>query len=192
MKKKIMIFLFDGFSDWEIAYLTPEIRKNKTFDLVYFSYDGNPVFSMGGLRVMPDISLKDIHPEEVEMLILPGGTAWEEGENDFMDALVKDLLAEGKTVAAICAATAYLGKKGYLNDRKHTSNDLYYLKGIAPEYSGEKDYVNDLAVTGRNIITAKGIAPIEFAREIFAKLELYQDNDLEKWFQLFKNGIWSE
>lgn len=24
MKKKIIVYLFDGFSDWEIAYFTPE------------------------------------------------------------------------------------------------------------------------------------------------------------------------
>lgn len=41
-------------------------------------------------------------------------------------------------------------------------------------------------------ITANDIASIEFTREIFAKLELFNSNELEKWFQLFKNGIWSE
>ena len=29
MKKKIFVFLFDGFSDWEISYLTPEINKRQ-------------------------------------------------------------------------------------------------------------------------------------------------------------------
>jgi len=32
MKKQIFIFLFDGFSDWEIAYLTSEIQKSEKFD----------------------------------------------------------------------------------------------------------------------------------------------------------------
>lgn len=192
MKKKIFIFLFDGFSDWEIAYLTPEIKKNDEFDLIYFSQNGDSVLSMGGLRILPDISLKEINLNEVEMLILPGGTVWEKDENDFIDSFAKSLFATGKTIAAICAATAYLGKKGFLNDLKHTSNDLFYLKGIAPEYLGEQNYINSYAVTDKNIITAHGIAPIEFAKEIFQKLKLYNENDIEKWFQLFKNGIWSE
>jgi hypothetical protein len=66
------------------------------------------------------------------------------------------------------------------------------LKGIAPKYLGAQHYTNLLAVTDENIITANGIAPIEFAKEIFTKLKLYNDQDVEKWFQLFKNGIWSE
>jgi len=45
MKKKIFIFLFDGFSDWEIAFLTPELKKNKEFELIYFSKDGSSVYN---------------------------------------------------------------------------------------------------------------------------------------------------
>jgi hypothetical protein len=69
---------------------------------------------------------------------------------------------------------------------------LNYLKGIAPKYSGDENYQHSLAVTDRNIITANGIAPIEFACEIFKTIGLYSDDNIEKWFQLFKNGIWSE
>ena len=191
MKKKIFIFLFNGFSDWEIAYLTPEIKKSEAFDLIYFSKDGSPVHSMGGLQVMPNVALPEINANNVDMLILPGGTAWEKGKNNEIDHLTKSLFAEGRTIAAICAATTHLGKLGFLNNLKHTSNDLNYLKGIAPGYIGENNYVNAFAVTDKNVITANGIAPIEFAREIFKRLELYNDPNIEKWFQLFKNGIWS-
>lgn len=191
MKKKIFVFLFNGFADWEIAYLSPEIKKSCDFELVYFSKEGDSVISMGGLNITTDISLKEINLNEVEMLILPGGTAWEKDKNDFIDSFVNNLFESGKTIAAICAATAYLGKKGFLNNLKHTSNHILYLKKVAQEYSGDKNYIDSLAVTDKNIITANGIAPIEFAREIFNKLKLRSDNDIENWFQLFKNGIWN-
>jgi len=192
MKKKIVVFLFDGFSDWEISYLTPEINKSEQFELVYFSKNGNRVSSMGGLQITPTTSLNELKYEEIEMLILPGGTAWEKGENTEIEELTKTVFKNGKPIAAICAATIYLGQIGLLNDLKHTSNDLNYLKGIAPEYCGAANYQHSLAVTDRNLITANGIAPIEFAREIFRTIGLYSDDRLEKWFQLFKNGIWSE
>ena len=75
---------------------------------------------------------------------------------------------------------------------KHTSNALNYLKYIAPEYKGEKNYQSDFSVTDENIITANGTAPIEFAREIFKKIKLHSEKDIEKWFQLFKKGIWTK
>jgi Putative intracellular protease/amidase len=192
MKKKIAVFLFNGFADWEISYLAPEINKSEEFDLVFFSKDGNPVLSMGGLQVSPDTSLAKISAEEADMLILPGGTAWEKGENKELNPLTKAFFEKAKPIAAICAATAYLGQLGLLNNLQHTSNDLQYLKAVAPQYRGESNYVNTMAVTGQHVITAKGVAPIEFAREIFEKLELFPKDYIEKWFQLFKNGIWSE
>lgn len=192
MKKKIFVFLFDGFSDWEIAYLTPEIKKSENFELVYFSKEGKSISSMGGLQILPDTSLNVIAKDDIDLLILPGGNAWEKGENNEIEQLTKDVFNSGNTIAAICAATTYLGQLGILNDLKHTSNDLNYLKAIAPKYIGETNYENKLAVSDRNIITANGIAPIEFAKEIFTKIELYDLDHIEKWFQLFKNGIWKE
>lgn len=192
MKKKIFIYLFDGFSDWEIAYLTPEIKKNEKIELTYFSKEGNSVVSMGGLQVTPDSSLSEITPENIDLLILPGGTAWETGGNKEIEQLTKDVLDAGKAIAAICAATTFLGQLGLLDDVKHTSNDLNYLKAVVPEYLGEANYQKALAVTDKNIITANGIAPIEFAKEVFTKIELYDLDTIEKWFQLFKNGIWKE
>jgi putative intracellular protease/amidase len=192
MKKKIYVFLFDGFSDWEISFLTPEINKSEKFDLVYFSKNGTQVKSMGGLQIIPTTSLNEFKLEDIDLLILPGGTAWEKGENTEIEELTKSVSERGKSIAAICAATTYLGQLGLLNDLKHTSNDLNYLKGIAPKYCGDKNYKNSLAVTDKNIITANGIAPIEFAREIFITIGLYNEDNIEKWFQLFKNGIWSE
>jgi putative intracellular protease/amidase len=192
MMKKIFIFLFDGFSDWEISFLTPEINKNRLFDLVYFSNNGDVVTSMGGLQISPATSLAELKLEDIDMLILPGGIAWEKGENEEVTRLTKDIFERGKPIAAICAATTFLGQLGFLNNLKHTSNDLNYLKGVASNYCGDKNYQATLAVTDRNIITANGIAPIEFAQEIFKSIELDSDENIEKWFQLFKNGIWSE
>ena len=192
MKKKVFIFLFNGFADWEIAFLTPELKKNKVIDLIYFSIDGKPVQSMGGLDILPDVSLQDVHVDEVHMLILPGGTAWLNGGNGEIDQLSKALFNDGKTIAAICAATTYVAKHGFLDRLKHTSNDLSFLKQIAPQYTGDKDYIESPAVSDKNMITAKGTAAIEFSKEIFEKLEMYNDHDRERWFQLYKNGVWSK
>jgi putative intracellular protease/amidase len=189
MKKRICVFLFDGFSDWEIAYVTPELNKSEPFDLIYVSENGSSVTSMGGLHIQPTCSLADLNPATLDMLILPGGTAWEEGKITAIEDLTKRIVENKKPIAAICAATTYLGQLGLLNKRKHTSNGLNYLKEVAPDYRGDEHYMNAWAVTDKNIITATGVAPIEFAREIFRAIELYDEENLEKWFQLFKNGV---
>ena len=47
-------------------------------------------------------------------------------------------------------------------------------------------------IRDHHIITASGIASIEFAREIFKVLELFDEPAIEKWYQLFKHGVWQE
>ena len=192
MNKKIYVFLFNGFLDWEISYFTHEINKSEQFELVYFSDNGEIVTSMGGLQIKPMIALNNVKLENIDMLILPGGAAWEKGEVTGIEKLTKSVFDRGKPIAAICAATTYLGQLGLLDKLKHTSNDLNYLKGVVQKYCGEENYQNTLAETDKNIITANGIAPIEFAKEIFRKIGLKSETEIEKWFQLFKNGIWSE
>lgn len=190
--KHVYIFLFDGYSDWEISYLTPELFKDEKISLKTFTVNGAAITSMGGLKITPDLSLAQVKSDEVSMLVLPGGTAWEEHKIEEIDQLTARLYQAGQTIAAICAATTYLGEKGYLDSVKHTSNDLDYLKSVAPAYKGEQNYQPALAVTDHQLITANGIAPIEFAAEIFRKLGLHSEATIEKWFQLFKNGVWSE
>lgn len=192
MKKKIYVYLFDGYSDWEIAYLTPEINKSDNHQLIYLAADGHSVTSMGGLHVKPTSLPEEIDARAVDLLILPGGEAWERKEMAAIGKLVRELDNREQPMAAICAATTFLGKAGMLDTIKHTSNDLNYLQAIAPAYRGQRHYQHTLAVTDKNIITANGIAPIEFAREVFKMIDLYDEANLEKWFQLFKNGIWDQ
>ena len=137
MKKKVYIYLFEGYSDWEIAYVTTEIMKSEEYAIVYFSKDCQPLLSMGGLRVLPDISLEDVATNDIAMLILPGGTAWQQNLNSAIDPLIEKMYSERKPIAAICGATDYLVRFGIFADVKHTRNALDYLKWVAPDYKDE-------------------------------------------------------
>jgi hypothetical protein len=56
----------------------------------------------------------------------------------------------------------------------------------APAYKGEARYVHKPAVSDRDLITASGIAPLEFAREIFTKLDIMAPATIEAWYQLYR------
>jgi hypothetical protein len=49
--------------------------------------------------------------------------------------------------------------------------------------------VDDLAVSDDGVITASGLGNVEFAREIFRLLKVYDDNDLRTWYDMFKRGL---
>ena len=191
-KKNVYIFIFDGYSDWEISYVAPEIMNSGKYGIKTFSLNGKKVQSMGGLNVLPDFAFTEFDIADIAILILPGGKAWEERTLNEIIPFVKSVKDAGITIAAICGATLFLADNGFLDDINHTSNAREYLQTMSVGYKGKDKYQEALAVTDDNIITASGVAPIEFAREIFLKLEIYEPAMVEKWYQLFKNGIWVE
>ncbi|MCC9041892.1 glutamine amidotransferase [Myroides sp. M-43] len=186
----IYVYLFDGYSDWELGYLMPELREDRRYVLLTVSDTGADVVSKGGLKVSVDISLEELDMEKMRLFIIPGGQMWEDNKHDFknLDRIIYGVYTHKLPIAAICGATVYLGHRGMLDQIKHTSNALFYLKALVTTYQGELYYTDELAVSDANIITASGIAPLEFATQIMKELEFNSDY-IERWYQLFKNGV---
>jgi putative intracellular protease/amidase len=192
MKYLVYLYVFDTMSDWEIGYLTAEINSGRYFKkgslplkLVTVSDSKSAVTTMGGLRITPDIQLAEFNFEDAAVLILPGGDTWLDAVHDSILSIAEKCLGDNIIVAAICGATVGLGGKGLLNNRAHTSNDLSFLKAVCPGYTGEAYYKNQPAVTDNNLITASGIAPLEFAVQVFQRLDVFSPEITEAWYQLY-------
>ncbi|MGM0829044.1 MAG: type 1 glutamine amidotransferase family protein [Bacillota bacterium] len=187
--KKVLVFVTDGFADWEASYVTAEINKPETgYQVQTIGIDKDPKMSMGGFTVLPDYSLQD-SPLEFEMLIIPGGTGWREEKNQQAKKLVDYCFEHDIPVAAICDATTFLGIHGYLDHLKHTGNSLPYLKEGAPHYRGDENYIAEQSVSDGCLITANGSGALEFSRDILRKLGVLEGEELEGWYDIFKNGF---
>jgi putative intracellular protease/amidase len=187
-KRTCYLFIFDGFADWEPALVTSGLNTYSDFEIKTFSIDGKPVKSMGNLRVQPDRGFNEIKANDFDLLILPGGKTWEEGGNKEIGEFVKDRFHQGKTIAAICAATTFLARQGIFENIQHTSNGLEYLKKQVPAYGAEGNYINQPCVADKNIITANGAAMIEFAYTIFERFEIFKKEELNYWLALYKSA----
>lgn len=188
----VHLFVFDSLSDWEIGYAVAGINSPAfqaqpgRFRIQSVGLGTSAIHTMGGLAILPDGSLDELDVASSAMLILPGGITWDAGKNTEAVEAARRFLDAGRPVAAICGATAGLARAGILDNRRHTSNSLDYLK--ATGYRGVALYENQPAVIGDNVITASGIAPLEFARCIFDKLGIYAPDKLDAWYKLFKTG----
>ena len=188
----VHLFVFSSLADWEPAFAIAGInnprfqREPGRFRIATVGLTADLITTMGGVRIQPDLILAELSPADSAMLILPGGDAWEQGEN--LEAVHKaaEFLAGGVPVAAICAATLALARAGFLDNRLHTSNAPEYLK--ASGYRGAPLYRNIPAIADGNLITASGVAPIDFAYQIFGMLRLYSDATLDAWYSLYKTG----
>ncbi len=188
----VHLFVFDTMADWEAAFAIAAINNPQfqrvpgRYRVVTVGLSREPVTTMGGVRIQPDIALEDVSPLASTMLILPGGQSWEYGANAAAIEMTRRFIAYCVPVAAICGATLALAKAGLLDNRYHTSNAREYLAGSG--YRGSRFYRNKPAVTDQGVITASGVAPIEFAREIFEALNLYDADTLDAWYALHKHG----
>lgn len=189
--KTVFVLLTERFADWEASFVTPELNQPGTgYQVKTIAIDKEPKVSMGGLTVLPDYELADFYNQpDAAMLILVGGQQWGEDKHLPVKELVAHCFAREIPVAAICDATTFLGRHGFLEDRKHTGNTLGLLKQGAPDYRGEALYVEAQSVRDGNLITANGSAPAEFARDILAHLGVMEGEKLEGWYKISKHGF---
>jgi putative intracellular protease/amidase len=193
MRKVAYLYVFDTMADWEPGYVIAELHSGRYFKDRTLNYDvktvsvtPEPITTMGGLTILPDMTIDQVSVHDAGVLILPGGDTWLDARHDPVFNLVSALLQAHIPVAAICGATFGLAARGFLNDRRHTSNDRDYLKAICPPYEGEAHYLYQPAVVDGDLITATGIAPLDFAHAILDKLEVFHPETLEAWYQLYQ------
>lgn len=190
----VYLFVFDTLADWEPGYAitginNPQFQKQPgRYSVKTVGLNLEPVTTIGGVRIQPDLALDDLIPSASAMLIIPGGSLWNERPDDLVKVIdtACEFLAAGVPVAAICGATAGLARGGLLDERRHTSNAREYLD--ATNYHGSALYEDAPAVTDRDVITAPGTSALDFACHIFRRLDVYTDEVLDAWFGLFKTG----
>ena len=188
----IYLYVLNTLSDWEIGYITAElnsrryINKDKPFSLIKTGSTSEPIITMGGISITPDMSITDISFKYDDILILPGADTWMGDENKKAVEIASELLDKNITVAAICGATVALASAGLLDNRKHTSNDKEFLKMFSPQYTGSDYYIEEPAITDGSLITASGLAPLEFSYQVFKKNSLMKPETLEAWYNLNK------
>lgn len=192
MAKTVYFYVLDTMADWEAGYITAELHSGRfsrkgapKYKVKTVGMTTDPVTTMGGLRIQPDITLDSFDMDNAALLLMPGGDKWADPVHVPLLEKAKECLNAGVPVAAICGATIALAFAGVLNSRYHTSNDLNFLKAICPSYAGEAFYVQEPAVTDGNLITASGVAPLEFACQILKKLDVFSPQTLEAWYQLY-------
>jgi putative intracellular protease/amidase len=194
MNNIVFLYVLDTMADWEIGYVTAELDSGRYFKsgvrpyrIVTVGVDRAPVRTMGGLQIVPDITVQECAPErgKTAALILPGGNTWFEERHQPILRKVRVFRDAGIPVGAICGATLALADAGYLDSVQHTSNSLDFMKQVCPNYKGEAFYRFRPAVAFEGLITASGVAPLEFAYELIKALDVFSPETLEAWYRLY-------
>ena len=148
----VYIYLAEGFEEVE-ALTTADILRRAGQDARLVSVTGAlAVTGAHGITVQADCLFEEADDAACEMLVLPGGMPGTKhlGEHAGLCAKLKQFAAEGKWVAAICAAPMVLGSLGLLSG-KHAV--IYpgmeaFLTGAICE--------NEAVARDGNLITSQG------------------------------------
>ena len=179
--------IYDTLADWEVGHLLVELRTGRytgtSWDIVTVAESPEPITTMGGLHISPDMVLDDLDPAASNLLILPGADMWDAGGGGAFAAAAAQFLDAGVPVAAICGATAGLARAGVLDKPHHTSAAAEYL--MATGYAGAEYYVEDRAVVDGDLITAGPQSPVQFARATLKRLGLASERTLKAYEDLF-------
>ena len=191
----VYVYVMNTMADWEIGYCLAELHSKMFFrkdareiSVKTVSLSKEPVKSMGGLTIVPDLTIKDVQANKDNVLILPGSDRWSESENSPILGIAKQFLEAGGLVAAICGATVALANIGILDNKKHTSNGADFLNMFCPEYMGTDHYIDKPAVRDGNLITAAATGALDMTRLILEYLDLFAADTLEHWYAYFSTG----
>ena len=150
--KTVYVFLADGFE--EVEALTPiDVLRRAGLQVITVSVmEEQVVKGAHGVPVVADVLFADIDPEGANMLLLPGGMpgATNLDAHQGLSDLILTYAAEGKPLAAICAAPLVYGNRGLLQGKKATCYPGFETHFCGGEYTDEYVTVCD------NIITGKG------------------------------------
>lgn len=156
----VYVFFADGFEEIE-AFTSVDVLRRAGLNVEMVTVTSEEVVK--GAHDVPmicDLYFEDCDFKDAALLLLPGGMpgAATLSEHEGLNQLVRDFIAAGKPVAAICAAPMVLGKLGLLKGKRVTC------------YPGFEPYLEGAVCTGAqvvkdgNIITGKGPgAAMDFA-----------------------------
>jgi hypothetical protein len=102
MGNVVYIYLPDGMADWELGFITPELNTGQYFKqgrepyvVQTFGLSGEPVTTMGGLRILPDLAIDKVGTEQSALLLLPGSDTWSEPRHTPVLEMAREFLDAG-------------------------------------------------------------------------------------------------
>lgn len=165
--KKALVFFADGFEECE-GLIAVDILRRAGIEVTTASVMGQRlVVSSHNIGIYADILAEEADPSAYDAVVLPGGVPGTPNlaANAIVTDTCKQFAAEGKLVAAICAAPSILGSLGLLRGRKAT-----VYPGMEATLTGAEP-VSAEAVADGNIVTGQGMgAAIPFALTVVSEL----------------------
>ncbi len=156
---QIAVFFGEGFE--EIEAVTPvDLLKRAGHEVLTVSVShSHHVMGSHGSMYKTDYCIDEVHIDNFDMLLLPGGPGHKNLEKcDLLMRKVRKFADKGKYLAAICAAPTILGRAGVLAGKKATCFPGMEAELYDAEYTGSEAEWDGNIITGRSAGCATAFA----------------------------------
>ncbi|MEO1767246.1 type 1 glutamine amidotransferase domain-containing protein [Thiobacter aerophilum] len=161
-----LIITAEGFEDSELFDPKEALEKAGVTVHVATPEKGHQFHGKHGRRLIADLTLREVNPDDYDLLVIPGGKAPEALRHDEQAIrIVKRFFTAGKPVAAICHGPLLLVDARVVEGRRMTG-----YPGIQRELADNGAQVQDApVVVDGNLVTSRvpGDLP-EFIRATLA------------------------
>lgn len=149
---KVYEFLANGFEDIEALAPLDILRRGGVEVVTVSITDDEYVTTAHGVTLRTDAIFSETDFTDADLLVLPGGMPGAKNllEHEGLRELLLTHNAQGKQIAAICAAPMVLGLNGLLDGKKATC-----YPGFEENLKGA-DYTADMVTVDGNITTGRG------------------------------------
>lgn len=194
MSKKVLLFLSQGFEEYEASVFTDVIGWSRELgkepvEMISTAFRSE-IQCKWNLIVRPEVEFDKINLDDFDALAIPGGFKNSGYYDDVFDERFQDVIRtfdkDKKIIAAVCAAAAPVAKSGVLNGRMGTTYDLtdIYGRDYLAEYG--VNVQDKHVVIDENIITSTGPATgIEVAFQLLEMLTSKENVDEVKKYMRF-------
>ena len=152
MGKRVLVTIGTGFEEIEALTVVDILRRAEMEVVLAGVEEDTPVVGRSNISIVPDTGLSQaLESGPFDMIVLPGGlpNAHILRDDSRVTGAVKEQVARGGYVAAICAAPLALDKAGVLEGRRCTSHPAIC------EDLGGRDYSDDPVVVADRVITSR-------------------------------------
>ncbi|WP_235809563.1 DJ-1/PfpI family protein [Methanofollis ethanolicus] len=121
MKGSVYLFACPAFADWEpplavsmISDTNKTFPKNRSYRVITFGLSKDPVMSLGGITVLPDVDVGGVDLADAAMVILPGSSFYENHDPAELASLIRECVRQKIPVAAIWGGRSSSHDTGFL------------------------------------------------------------------------------
>ncbi len=164
----VLVPLAEGCEELEAVTII-DLLVRAGVEVVSAGLTSGPVKASRGVVITPDTTLDDALHRDFDMVVLPGGLPGANHLNSDprIQTLIKKMAAEGRYIAAICAAPKVLVTAGVLAGKQATS----YPGSLDALDTSDIDYQEMNVVQDGRVITSRGPGTaMEFALSLIENL----------------------